>query len=232
MNKLREFSKTKCVNHLIRSGIENCYDAKIINSIMVDKYLLLWCMMKEGDLVEDLSTSGYRSQGRYIVKLNSEGNLYVDDLCTDYDDYGSIPPEFTTITKFPIGYFDDVVINDGFHVGEEAKSYWHIDKSYVFLDLPLLGLNKLTYDDVKIKKYDDEYYVHTVVEYNTDKYLLLWKTSREYGPKPFTTEKLKDKFIEMLDNNILEPDTNDVTDGLLNILDRYDIDQENVLTIC
>ena len=48
--------------------------------------LLSLAITQEGDLIENLEESGYRSSGIYIIKSKS-GKLYVDNLDSDYDDY-------------------------------------------------------------------------------------------------------------------------------------------------
>jgi len=189
-------------------------------------------MMKEGDLVEDLDTSGYRSLGRFIVKKDKSDKLYVDSLHTDYDDYGTVPPEFATITKFPVGYFNDLVTNDGFHVGTEYKSYWHSNECYMWIDKAKLKLNNLTFDMIKIKKNGDDYCVHIVVEHNKSKYLLYNICSKKYGPTPLTSSNIKKEFMELFDYPIFNGyDKNDieVTDTLTKILIKHDINKENVM---
>ena len=234
MNKFKAYSKTKCVIHLIHSRVNNNHDPSVINSVITSKYAVLWEMMKEGDLVEDLDTSGYRSMGRFIVKKDRVGKLYVDSLHTDYDDYGTVPPEFETITKFPIGYYDNWIINDSFHVGEEHKSYWHSDNCYMWLNTIKLHLDNLTPDKIKIKKCGNEYYVHTVVEYKGVKYLLYNECSRKYGPTPFTSSKLKDEFIELFDYPVFNGYDKcylKTTDVLTKILTKNGIDKENVMLL-
>jgi hypothetical protein len=214
------------------SGVTDNHDPKIINSVINSKYDVLWSLMKEGDLVEDLTVSGYRSQGRYIVKKDAENKLYVDGLHTDYDDYGTIPPEFATITKFPLGYFDELITNDGFHFKKEARSYWHSDICYMWLDTKKLKLDKLTHDSVKIKKCDNNYYVHTVVKYNKTNYLLLQTINKTNNSH--TTFKLKSNFIKMFEYSIFsgfDLQYYKITSVLTKILNRYEVDKENIIML-
>ena len=195
---------------------------------------MLWELMKEGDLVEDLSTSGYRSNGRFIVKKGKDEKLYVDSLHTDYDDYGTVPPEFATITKFPVGYFDNLVTNDGYHAGKNYESYWHSTECYMWLNTIKLKLDNLTPDMIKIKKGDDMYYVHIIVEYDGLKYLLYSEQNKKYGPAPFTSLNLKNKFIESFDYPIFcgyDKNYVKMTDTLIKLLNKYDIDEECVMLL-
>ena len=73
---------------------------------------------KEGDLIEDISKSGYRTTGVHILKRNSEGTLEVEDLDSSIDDYGMVGRGFSLGPKYPVGYWNNALFE---------KAYWHSD---------------------------------------------------------------------------------------------------------
>ena len=148
-----------------------------INDYITKHFNTLWKMVKYGDLIEDVAVSGDRSTGRYIVDKNRhlsdhKKGLFVNELYTEVDDYGSVLPNMYTITKFPIGYFDDLVTNNHFCPDvEKYSSYWHSDVSLSFFDIKFLKLNKLTTDNV---------YVKAINKINTISYIVLTYKKTNY----------------------------------------------------
>lgn len=176
------YNNSKCVIHLIKS--ENYAN---INELVNKKYPDLWLMMKPGDLIEDLSQSGYRSQGRYYVDYQHNSSKFkIYNLDKKFDDYGSIPSHFTSIDNFPLGYFNDdnLMINNIYHPGLNRQSYWHTDNAIIFLNAEKLGLNKLNMDNIytniyKLDRseniyYKYEIYYHFNITYNNEKYFFIY----------------------------------------------------------
>ena len=122
--------------------------------------------MKRGDLIENLSVSGYRSRGRYIVdEINNK--LVAVELSTEIDGYGNLPPNFLTITEFPIGYFDEANIID---VDNKKESDWHSEIQPRFIDCQKLKLDKLDPKDVFVDIEKDITY--TIVNFNNKLYCI------------------------------------------------------------
>jgi hypothetical protein len=116
------FNKNKCVIHLIDYTKEDdeYITADDITEYITDQHSELWFMMKQGDLIENISKSGYRSEGRYYVDIEYSqkphiqlvrNKLIVKELYREHDTYGTLTPYFHTITQFPIHYFDDILVN-------------------------------------------------------------------------------------------------------------------------
>lgn len=58
------------------------------------------------------------------------------------------PINMHTITDFPIGYFDDVIINDYLCPCESPRTSWGLDCCLISLDVKRLHLNKLTNNNI------------------------------------------------------------------------------------
>ena len=209
--------ENKCVIHIIEWLINRSFqpndddgefdeiDEKDIN-LLIDKYYpKLWSQMKIGDLVEDVTHSGYRSTARYYVDENTyreekleinedtrESNtndwligrkLVVRKLYWHYDEYGSIPPHFYNITRFPLNYFNDIVVNNPYNIlivdnheksasFDKFKSSWH--NGAILLDAEKLGLNNITSANIKTSETGDVNYI--VFEYDNIKYAIGYET--------------------------------------------------------
>ena len=202
-----QVSENKCVIHIIESSINNSINRSELKEIdineIIDRYYpLLWTQMKIGDLVEDVTYSGYRSDGRYYVDENtfvetkeekteglSESNpndwmigrkLIVKSLYAEYDDYGSIPPHFLAIIRFPIYYFqdDNLIVNNPYNINVikydssivRFKSSWH--NSAILLDFKQLHLN--TINEKSLKRFmighDNRIVSYFTFTYNNVKY--------------------------------------------------------------
>lgn len=72
--------------------------------------------VKEGDLVENLAQSGYRTGGVYIIQKNSKGDLRMRSLDIEMDDYGHVGKGFTVGPEYPVGYWNNAKFE---------KAYWH-----------------------------------------------------------------------------------------------------------
>ncbi len=158
-----------------------------INDYVTKHYPDLWKMIKYGDLIEDVAVSGYRSQGRYIVDKNNK-KLIIKELYTEIDDYGSILPSMFTITKFPIGYHDDLVTNNHFCPDIKThRSSWHSETSLQFLDTNHLKLNKLTKDNVYIQSIGkDDQLVYVILTYKKKNYLVGYIIAKNKDTKVIT----------------------------------------------
>lgn len=178
--------KNKCVIHIISYGSDNSGSEKKenrllhpINDYITKHYPALWKMIKYGDLIEDIAVSGYRSTGRYIVDKNNKlsdhkKGLFINQLYTEIDDYGTILPNMYTITKFPIGYFDNLEMNNKMcPYVKKYESYWHSDVSLSFFDVDFLKLNKLTTDNVYVKTLEDSSkFMYIILTYKKQNYLI------------------------------------------------------------
>jgi hypothetical protein len=206
--------------------------AKHITKYITDQYSELWNMMKYGDLIEDISSSGYRSEGRYIVDRDLEtkdlgilrNGLIIKDLYRDYDIYGSILPKMYTITKFPIGYFDNPIINT--YLGSSMKSYWHCQLCPVIFNVKKLHLDTLTQDNIyhmnlKLDDLEDSFnsdadYLYVILKFRNNDYMIIKDYSNRYSR--YCMKKELNMFIKMFKKNIFH--------------ERYDhMDNKNILHI-
>ena len=71
---------------------------------------------KEGDLVENLAESGYRTSGVFILQKDSKGKLLINNLDTMMDDYGHVGEGFSLGPEYPVGYWNKA---------EFERAYWH-----------------------------------------------------------------------------------------------------------
>lgn len=70
---------------------------KLLKKVKEDK-------IHDGDLVENISESGYRTDGVYVIE--KKGNsIKVADIGRDYDDYGHIDDRFSLSEDRPLGYW-------------------------------------------------------------------------------------------------------------------------------
>lgn len=235
---IKIFNNNKCVIHLICYGsnysdsdTDSYYDtdsssdsgmnslryeeASTIQQIQMmtehitKKYPDLWLMMKRGDLIENTSESGYRSEGRfYIDKSDNKitNNLSINQLYTKYDDYGSIPPHFCTIRDFPIGYFDEcnIITNNSFVPNETKQSEWHcLEGSPMFFDTKRLKLNTVTRDDIFIDHFEDDennyIFAYVILKYRKINYCFLLDDSHEKTEKnTYNIEKITDDLVDYM----------------------------------
>jgi hypothetical protein len=257
IDKNSVFSQNQCVIHLIRTSKDDnslndeaLHETEFIIKFITDNHIELWNMMKRGDLVEDISTSGYRSQGRYIVdkELNQpdhikliRNGLTIKDLCSDFDDYGSILPNMYTFTEFPRHYFDDenLLVNNVFYPNEEIKSYWHWSNSeynLICLDVKKLKLNTITDDNVfhftkDIVKGKGKYKVHylyVVVTYKKVKYLFISEYSEQYSVQ--NIEKITKDFIKKFQETMFTE--TDYDNSVKKIAQIENVEFDNIVMIC
>lgn len=114
--------------------------------------------IKRGDLVENVSESGYRSQGVYCF----DGQELIAQE-TSYDDYGNPSACFKLIKEFPPGYWDDPIPNNDYE-DDESRFYWHCYVGYSEIDLD-------EFDHTIVK--DDENVTEILIDYNGKKYLII-----------------------------------------------------------
>lgn len=60
---------------------------------------------EHGDLIENVSESGYRMDGVYIV-FKRDGECRIEDLDTDVEEHGGIPAWVNVMTELPLNYWD------------------------------------------------------------------------------------------------------------------------------
>ena len=85
---------------------------------------------KEGDLVENVAESGYRTQGVYILKTK-KNKLVISPLDNDHDPYGHVGSEFSLGPDFPVGYWS-FAFQKGAQISVtgndlKSKASWHND---------------------------------------------------------------------------------------------------------
>jgi hypothetical protein len=257
------FDKSVCVIHLIdmshiktkmefwvRSnpdvtvGMIGTKTAKYITDYITDQHAEMWTMMKRGDLVEDISVSGYRSEGRYIVDIDKDtkdlgvtrNGLIIRDLYRDYDIHGSVYPDMYTITEFRVGYFDNPDIND-YLCGPEMKSYWHCELSPIALDTKRLRLDRLTKENVfhanhKLPDTDDSQgadsdYLYVVVKFKGIAYMIIRDFSNRYSVHDMKKELIR--FIKMFkESNIFERYEHESDENIKRIALTEEVRIENV----
>merc|ERR1711871_1226444 len=94
---------------------------------------------KEGDLVENLAQSGYRTAGVFILKKDLKGKLQMTSLDTEMDDYGHVGDGFSLGPEYPVGYWNRARFE---------KAYWHGDPTIepvhkdILLNLKLSDLDQ------------------------------------------------------------------------------------------
>lgn len=230
------FDETRCVIHLISMDPEDYEDVitgDTVTEFITDQHMTLWKMMKRGDLIENICESGYRSQGRYIVdtehsqpdhvKLIKNG-LIVRDLYTEYDDYGSIPPHFCTITEFPPNYFEqeNIVTNFLLCPNSTASSYWHSDNSPVAFDKKRLKLDRLTSDNVFVVN-DKIGYI--IIRFKKTNYMICMMNQYLTGPE------LVESLLQRIKTNELF-DIYKVSDRAIKwIAEKENVDLKNIILI-
>lgn len=91
-------------------------------------------MMRRGDIIENVSYSGYRSQHVWFFDGNQVIGQYYE-----IDDYGTPPLEFKLVTEFPPGYWDgdwEWDLGNAFNappvnrwfIRDDSKFYWHHER--------------------------------------------------------------------------------------------------------
>lgn len=217
----------------------------------------LWDVMKRGDLIKDVSISSDNeilnpTVGVYVVdKLDFETNeisgihiirngLTIRNL---HKDSGkgkitryNIPSDMYSITQFPLGYFDDIVINDEYspyYHDPRTISLWY-SKCMISLDKKALKINKNTkvFHKTKNVLYEDRMinvdYLYVVLKFNNEKYMII----SEYVPLPTKYNIAKEKlaFIKKLrKQNLFELE--DIVGDVESIAKAHKIDSKNIVCV-
>jgi hypothetical protein len=221
---------------------------EIINYI-TDQHFELWNIMKRGDLIEDVSMSQFNDSldnindylptcGRYIVdKINADkdlGRLKGSDIIRNgltikylVKDYGpnkitqyTIPIDMYTITDFPIGYFDNILINNYLCPIDKTHTSWNCNSCLISLDVNRLHLDKITCNNIfhVIKTRKDKIipidYLYIIITFKGIKYMIISHYSSETVRYDMNVETLrfieKFKFVQYMDtynreeNNIIK----------------------------
>lgn len=260
------FNDTQCVIHLIdlshvkekmefliqadadtSENVIGLKMAKYITGHITDQHAELWNMMKRGDLIEDISSSGYRSVGRYIVDTDENtkdlgilrNGLLIRDLYREYNKNGTIYPDMYSITDFPIGYFDNLVVNS-YLCGPDMKSYWHCELSPIAFNKGKLRLDKLTTDnvfhvkdnlpDIEDSKGATADYLYIVIKYKGTSYMII----RDYSNRYFEYDMKKEMrlFLKLFkENTMFERYDHKNDDNIQKIANSEDVSTENVCRI-
>jgi hypothetical protein len=155
----------KLINNFMANYDEN-YDFEKIMTLLLNDDLLQIDKIKNGDLIEFVNQSGYRSEGLFMLKRTKYkeiDKIELVDLESEYDDYGS-PNCFFKFPYFsPVSWMIDNLqhirskpssINDELDI--KSKAYWHslyppvcVDQSikdkiswFGIDDIPLYGIYK------------------------------------------------------------------------------------------
>jgi hypothetical protein len=189
---------------------------------LVDKYPGIIDMMKRGDIIENVSQSGYRSQG---VKFFNGINII--DQNEEIDDYGTVPGEFEIITQFPTGYWDhpDLIINKWYEP-KDSLFYWHSSSAVSPINQTIapIILDRIANNPESIICRDTNNphaYSHklnfVVFEYNGTKYMLNYDETQPVDHSSAI--------------NILLNEYIDEYPELVDVLSNRSIDRGNVLSI-
>lgn len=175
--------------HVVRSDENVTSDRNatledILDSILTNKSLKSF-LVRQGDIIENLNESGYRSDGRYMLDI-IDNEIKIISLNYDIDDYGS-PNERFTYPDFPADYWNDNKLKV---IGGKPKSYWH---SY----LPPIVINKhinnKKYYACVIKNIEIPWYM--TYNYKNNEYILFLNWIEE--------DKIIDSIIEISGDSLM-----------------------------
>jgi len=150
---------------------------------------------KYGDLVEDYSESGFRTNGIYIIDKNANGDLIISDIAHDYDIYGNIGNNFTLCDEFPPGYWSFALEHN-----YNGQACWHGEQQEEPVSKDIWGSiteNDLIEKTRKISKWINNYKEQIFIDENICDVDYTWGTLRFNGNKSIVLQKL----------NILKNDT-------------------------
>jgi hypothetical protein len=141
---------------------------------------------EDGDLVENIAQSGYRTGGVFIIKTDlTSGLLYVDSLATNMDDYGHVGKGFSIGPNRPFCYWNNAKF---------VKAYWNSNP----LPEPLgskywhpIGLENLEEFTETKERYGGSKYNVTFCHYE-----LGWGTLRLPGNKTQVMKFLSDQKVD------------------------------------
>lgn len=187
-----------CVLHVVNISLSDEYKyglASALQEAMPDNF---WDCAKVGDIVENVFETIMLNRscciGGFLFDPDYKLYFVVEDIDLTKDDKrnglklvneshetinGKLPKHFYAITKYPIGYFNNTVINTKFYDIVINTQKYHeryfrkIEDVYMPLDKETFGINKLTEQD--ILEYDIGYIklYFVICEYNGDKYLFV-----------------------------------------------------------
>jgi hypothetical protein len=156
-------SKARAIVHLVDLPVCNIHELEASCPGIT-------CYLQNGDIVEFLQDSGYRSQGIKMVYVDENKCTQLVDQNIDCDDYGSPSNHFVVLKDFPPRYWNHahLLINDKFAPGQKTKFYWHSDRLPVTLNKELIEaqVRNVVYE----LKHDGVVYPYVVVEYSGEKY--------------------------------------------------------------
>ncbi len=148
----------KATVHLIKD--DNEYDTDDITIEILDaKYPGLRESIKRGDIIENISQSGYRSDG-----VNMYDGEKVIDQNYEWDDYGSPSTKFKVITEFPPTYWDarlgikNSLPTINWEKDSTSSFYWHSDSPPLAVDVVKLGLRDIVNKAIEVS-YNDQIYI-------------------------------------------------------------------------
>lgn len=125
--------------------------------------------LKRGDIINNVSSDQYRSNGSYMVDLDDEKQPVLVERDFKYDDYGAPNDCFLALSEFPLDYWNisGMEINDRWVPANKNEFYWHDgDSTSVKIDFAKLNLQPV------FKKLVNNFYYY-IFEFQDEKYLLL-----------------------------------------------------------
>lgn len=223
-------SSRKATIHLIKCDkkINNECDFennKLIENIIKDKYSLLIPLLKNGDIIENLNSSGYRSNGIYFVKTTQK-DFHILQQYFEYDDYGSINEEFKAFENIPLTFYYNCNTNNMYFPENNSKFYWH-SVPYLIFDPIKTNIYQWTIND--FKKFLNIYY--KIFIHNNIKYLFFTNKINEKELQDFIENKIINYFLYEKNYYTSLEYYKDENNDILKLINNLKIPIECVFTI-
>lgn len=121
-------NKVECKSYKELVDQENKLDKQYIDLIQKNIDAIISKGGEEGDLVENVAQSGYRTEGVYILK-KKKNKLIISELDSVHDPYGHVGKDFSLGPSFPVGYWT-FAFRNGAKIsingeGLESRAHWH-----------------------------------------------------------------------------------------------------------
>jgi hypothetical protein len=236
--------------------------SEIISRFISDQHAELWRMMKRGDFLQNIDIISeneftkksclkkkknktkhiHELNKRFIIEKNTNeldldiirNGLMLKECYTWYNNQATIYPNVYTITQFPVGYFDDIVVNNYLcpSININTEFFWKpSEKSPIVFNVKKLRLNTLNKDNIFTYNTNFEYVIYClyiIINYRKTDYMII----REYSHKYFDYDMKEevDKFIKLFDKSrMLE--CYELTDAIKNVAKKENINIKNVCHI-
>jgi hypothetical protein len=174
----------KCMIHLIEIG--ECPDGCPSTEDLEAKHPGISEYFCRGDLIENKSESGYRSQGVYCVD-QVDGQWKIVYQYDEFDDYGTPAIEFHGISQFPLNHWalDNLNCNNTYtnqhrthlfmgqseNTNPDCEFYWHIEPVMVAFYPEEVGM---TMELEAVEPLDQNLkHVYTIFTFQDEKYIFI-----------------------------------------------------------